>query len=147
MGDTTTVSKLPACDFCAHEGRGFIAATYDFRTSMGPWANACESHWREHRATTRLGTGNGQRLVVDDLPVADTAAVTASMDAELRAATGGAVVDSKTPRRRPTAGEVEIAMIMAESEGSCEALDGCTVEPDGECAHGFPSVLRAAGVI
>jgi hypothetical protein len=146
MGDTTTVSKLPACDFCAHEGRGLIAATYDFRTSMGPWANACEQHWRQYRATTRLGTGNGQRLVVE-LPVADTAAVTASMDAELRAATDGALVDSKAQHRRPTAAELAIAFQQAETEGRCEALDGCEVEPDGDCAHGYPSVLRAAGVI
>jgi len=25
--------------------------------------------------------------------------------------------------------------------------EGCEVEPDGTCQHGFPSVLRAAGLI
>jgi hypothetical protein len=128
MSDTTAVRKLPACDFCAHEGRGFTEAAYDFRTTMGPWANGCEEHWREHRATARLGTGSGQRLVVAD---------TARLNSELRAARS----------RRPTAGELEIAMMTAEAEGTCEALDGCVVEPDGVCPHGIPSVLRAAGVI
>ena len=28
-----------------------------------------------------------------------------------------------------------------------EAVDGCSVEPDGICQHGFPSVLLAYGVI
>ena len=29
----------------------------------------------------------------------------------------------------------------------CESIDGCTVEPDGECEHGFPSWLIALGLI
>lgn len=29
----------------------------------------------------------------------------------------------------------------------CEALDGCTVEPDGTCPHGAPSWLRALGMV
>ena len=31
--------------------------------------------------------------------------------------------------------------------GVAEALDGCRVEPDGECEHGLPSWLRALGYI
>jgi len=30
-----------------------------------------------------------------------------------------------------------------DSEGYCEALDGCHVEPDGDCPHGKPSWLKA----
>ena len=29
----------------------------------------------------------------------------------------------------------------------CEALDGCTVEPDGECQHGRPSWLVVLGMM
>ena len=29
----------------------------------------------------------------------------------------------------------------------CEALDGCTIEPDGVCEHGAPSWLLAMGLI
>lgn len=29
----------------------------------------------------------------------------------------------------------------------CEALDGCTVEPDGRCPHGAPSYLIALGMM
>ena len=31
--------------------------------------------------------------------------------------------------------------------GGCEAIDGCWVEPDGECPHGYPSWLRALNYI
>jgi len=27
------------------------------------------------------------------------------------------------------------------ADGICEATDGCIVEPDGECEHGYPSWL------
>jgi hypothetical protein len=32
-------------------------------------------------------------------------------------------------------------------EGGCEATDGCWVEPDGYCEHGFPSWLLYLGLI
>lgn len=31
--------------------------------------------------------------------------------------------------------------------GYCKAIDGCKVEPDGECPHGYPSWLMAMGFI
>jgi hypothetical protein len=34
-----------------------------------------------------------------------------------------------------------------EEDGSCEATDGCWVEPDGRCEHGKPSWLLALGLI
>lgn len=33
------------------------------------------------------------------------------------------------------------------SDGIAKALDGCEVEPDGDCEHGCPSWLRALGYI
>jgi len=42
----------------------------------------------------------------------------------------------------------EIGTLMEwESEGGCEAVDGCYVEPDGVCEHGAPSWLLALGMI
>ena len=32
-------------------------------------------------------------------------------------------------------------------DGVCEAVDGCTVEPDGTCEHGSPSWLLQLGMI
>tara|TARA_R110002012_G_scaffold215190_3_gene386271 strand:+ start:221 stop:778 length:558 start_codon:yes stop_codon:yes gene_type:complete len=43
----------------------------------------------------------------------------------------------------PSMGEVE-SWIYG---GTCEALDGCTVEPDGKCEHGAPSWLIQLGMI
>ena len=33
------------------------------------------------------------------------------------------------------------------SEGIAEAVDGCSVEPDGTCEHGKPSWIMAMGYI
>ena len=33
------------------------------------------------------------------------------------------------------------------NDGGSEALDGCWVEPDGYCEHGYPSWLIALGMI
>jgi hypothetical protein len=65
MSDTVTVSRMPACDFAA-EGGCATRTMYDFKTTIrGQWANGCGRHWRKYRAFTTLGTGKGQRLVVD----------------------------------------------------------------------------------
>lgn len=32
-------------------------------------------------------------------------------------------------------------------DGGCEATDGCWVEPDGICPHGYPSWFRYMGII
>ena len=36
-------------------------------------------------------------------------------------------------------------LMQWEMDGVCEALDGCLVEPDGTCPHGFPSWLVYLG--
>ena len=38
-------------------------------------------------------------------------------------------------------------LIEWESEGGCEATDGCWVEPDGTCEHGCQSWLLELGMI
>ena len=38
-------------------------------------------------------------------------------------------------------------LIDWESEGGCEATDGCSVEPDGICEHGCKSWLLVMGMI
>ena len=57
MGTTAQIHFQPQCDFCADE------AQYDAKTTFGPWAYMCESHWKTH-STQRLGTGFGQRLEI-----------------------------------------------------------------------------------
>lgn len=43
----------------------------------------------------------------------------------------------------PSMAELEEALC----DGTCDAVDGCTVEPDGTCPHGSHSWLRALGII
>jgi hypothetical protein len=57
MSKAVTVDRLPKCDFCDNP------AHYDFKTRMGPWANACPLHWKVYRNSPQLGTGFGQRLI------------------------------------------------------------------------------------
>lgn len=56
MSSSTTVSRIPKCDFCSNP------AYADGKTITGPWANMCGSHFEAHGVG--LGTGKGQRLVL-----------------------------------------------------------------------------------
>ena len=39
-------------------------------------------------------------------------------------------------------------IIQQESDyGTCETTDGCTVEPDGHCEHGYPSWMLHLGLV
>lgn len=72
MSTTATVALIPDCDICPTEHRKPKPAVVDARTSMGPWANMCDYHWRKHSAypsgdpnvEPKLGTGIGQRLIL-----------------------------------------------------------------------------------
>lgn len=66
MATETKVVKLPDCDF-ADNGFGECIGEerYDFRTRGGMWAFGCRGHWEALRATPHLGTGYGQKLVVE----------------------------------------------------------------------------------
>ena len=49
---------------------------------------------------------------------------------------------------KPTENQPNIEqLIQWESEGGCEATDGCWVEPDGVCPDGYPSWLLYLGMI
>lgn len=56
MGNIVEVESLPYCDFCEQ------VAAYDAVTTLGPWANMCETHWKEYGV--QLGTGWGQKLIL-----------------------------------------------------------------------------------
>ena len=48
----------------------------------------------------------------------------------------------------PTTDEPDLDEIMEmESEGGCDATDGCYVETDGVCEHGYPSWMLYLGYI
>jgi len=45
---------------------------------------------------------------------------------------------------RPPASE---ELVEGMEEGGCKTPDGCWVEPDGTCQHGYPSWLIILGMI
>ncbi|MBI5041266.1 MAG: hypothetical protein HZB57_08735 [Gammaproteobacteria bacterium] len=45
---------------------------------------------------------------------------------------------------KPSASEIE-RMVVSDDE--CTATDGCPVEPDGYCPHGYPSWLLHLGIM
>ena len=53
--------------------------------------------------------------------------------------------------RYPSAIKVKIPSVKTLERWSndcrCKTIDGCFVEPDGECSHGYPSWLLALGLI
>ncbi|MDP6415956.1 MAG: hypothetical protein QGG54_13165 [Gammaproteobacteria bacterium] len=52
------------------------------------------------------------------------------------------------PAPTPTVETPDLEDVIAwESEGYCEATDGCCVEPDGICEHGHPSWMIHLGLI
>lgn len=61
MSDTVKkrAEDQPNCNFCRN------LAWYDFKTNRGPWAYGCEAHWIEHRLYNLLGTGKGQKFIID----------------------------------------------------------------------------------
>ena len=65
MSESVKVSKLPDCDICkyVHKKAEPVQAAYDGKTVQGPWANMCEEDFPVFGVG--LGTGRGQRLVVE----------------------------------------------------------------------------------
>ena len=52
------------------------------------------------------------------------------------------------PRRYPTPTVKQPSISSLEkmlSDGICKATDGCRVEPDGTCPHGYPSWIMELG--
>jgi len=64
MGTTAVVAALPHCVFCPVGNRK--PAEYDFRTLNGQWGYGCHEHYLQHRLHDDLGTGKGQKLVLED---------------------------------------------------------------------------------
>jgi hypothetical protein len=65
MATEVKVSKLPPCDICLHvqKVQDPPLAGYDGATKEGPWAYMCEGCFGKHGIG--LGTGVGQRLVLN----------------------------------------------------------------------------------
>lgn len=67
MSDVAKVQTAPTCDICVHVFGSIDPATakYDLRTITGQWAFVCEEHRGTHAMSQQLGTGKGQRLLLE----------------------------------------------------------------------------------
>jgi hypothetical protein len=61
MSHEVIVDKKPHCDFCQRNSET-VDAEYDAATTIGPWANMCQSHFETFGIG--LGTGRGQKLIL-----------------------------------------------------------------------------------
>ena len=59
-----------------------------------------------------------------------------------------AYCDTEIEQDTPITEQPSIDELMAwDNDGGCEALDGCWVETDGHCEHGYPSWMLHLGLI
>lgn len=94
MSTIAYVAKLPNCDFCKIDDNVETPAAYDAKTNRGPWASMCEEHYTRHRASDRLGTGNGQKYIVGEKPKRDEEQVRRDIDEAMRNGDMGAVMEA-----------------------------------------------------
>ena len=60
MSECIKVPYLPTCSFCAE------LAHFNGKTTMGPWADMCPTHFDKYGV--ELGTGYGQMLIAEQEP-------------------------------------------------------------------------------
>lgn len=66
QGTEVIIAVQPDCDMCKSQGYNPVRkARYDARMYTGQWAYLCTGHYREYRGSKELGTGKGQKLVVE----------------------------------------------------------------------------------
>lgn len=62
-GTVAEVAVIPPCDFCKQiSPNDALDAAFDGKTTQGPWANMCTTHYGLYGVG--LGVGRGQRLVL-----------------------------------------------------------------------------------
>lgn len=61
-GQIARVARIPNCDLCEQP----TPAEYDAKTKLGPWAYLCHHHYQLLAQFRQLGTGKGQRLLLEE---------------------------------------------------------------------------------
>lgn len=84
MSTIAYISHPKYCDFCRIDDGEDTIAEYDAKTVFGSWANMCEHHFATRAASSQLGTGHGQKLIVGQPPVETEDDKRAKVDEALR---------------------------------------------------------------
>lgn len=110
-------TQIPTCNFC-HIAPGI----YDAPTVHGPWADMCEYCVKMYGGNISIGS---KKVLVEEPEgepkLHDEVAWANSLDFE------------------------ELEAIVMDGDAYC--VDGCCVEPDGKCEHGYRSPLLILGLI
>jgi hypothetical protein len=132
-------------------GRGAIVVD----TTTRPTGAGHPFGYLDQEAIEQSGDEDAQRLVREYEP--DVEFVTTLLKTEERASTyhlrvlpreelGEQVEKEQTTPQAAQPPDLETLRAW-EEEGHCEATDGCVVEPDGTCSHGYQSWLLELGLI
>lgn len=115
------------CDLCQKN-----QAVYDARIpSVGSWANVCQSCFINQGCC--LGVGHGQKLKDP-------------RDFKVYKATKEEI-NTRTQEALKELCDEELEELIIDSVCPTACPEGCEVEPDGRCYHGYPSLLMALGII
>ena len=109
-GKVVIVTEIPDCNFCADGTPG----PYDFATRMGPWANGCEAHWSQHRASPDLGVGKAQLWILEPEAEADDGETPAEELGRLRRELSE--LGTETPEHRDTLDRIAV-LTRRQAEG------------------------------
>jgi hypothetical protein len=133
-----------------------------FVTDNGDWCpigiNQSIGGWRSYVKMTADGIGIEACDTVGQADLANFAEIWAQNIADQgwleRAsctdsfvATAAVSPNTKWPAPETDAPDMETIFEWLLMDGDCEATDGCLIEPDGVCPHGYPSWLIQLGMI
>lgn len=137
MGRVVYLSSIPDCDFClkADDPGPVRPAIVDGPTVLGSHAYMCEEHRKRWALVGHAPPGT--HPLENPLALRDNTPTKRPTDKER---------ESRIAEYVATADMGELQAMMFD-QISCEAVDGCIVEPDGHCEHGYPSKLMAIGII
>ena len=142
MGRVVYVDKIPDCDLCAKDNK-VVPAIVDAKTVAGGWANMCPEHRRRWSVGGPKSAG--------EHPLENPYALRKPEPPKAAPGTVGAVLEARARddfiREKLKEPPMDRIQQMVFDEIPCEALDGCIVEPDGQCEHGYPSWPVALGII
>jgi len=139
--------KLPNCDVCKATD---LAVVYDMPFQGTHWANCCEvCRKKADFPNSPLGT----RIVKGQHPNTDPITPESLIRSDKKAILGvldqaGEILAKKAKKEKSYVDGLSMDEIEAMALDSVvETADGCQVEPDGTCPHGYRSPLLVLGLM
>lgn len=125
--ETRYLPDLPSCDVCNATD---LEVVYDMPFRGTQWAHVCE-HCRE--MATMPDHPAGIKIVKGEHPKAKERQISRK------------AIRQQEKEHAENLGLEEVQDMVYDS--TCETADGCNVEPDGICQHGYRSPLLVLGIV